>query len=107
MVLLAALAVGLCRPRAPAAGAQPRQPTLSERALLLELTATLLLLVAWIRLVYAANDHGWRLLGPERCASMPGSPCGSAGCRSNFFIIPPQAAVRARPQHAQPASGPD
>ena len=75
VVLLTALAVGLCRPsrtRPPAAAAvQPRQPTLLERALLLELTATLLLLVAWIRLVYAANDHGWQQLLPERCAVMP------------------------------------
>jgi hypothetical protein len=70
VVLLSALAVGLCRPdrgRLSAARAQPRQPTLSERTLLLELTAVLLMLVAWIRLVYAANDHGWRELFPQRC----------------------------------------
>ena len=70
VVLLLALAVGLCRPdggRWSAAHAQPRQPTLSERTLLLELTAALMILVAWIRLVYAANDHGWRELIPQRC----------------------------------------
>ncbi len=79
VVLLTALAVGLCRPRAAAtaAGAQPRQPTLSEKALLLELTATLLLLVAWIRLVYAANDHGWRQLMPERYAFALCAPAAS------------------------------
>ena len=73
VVLLLALAVGICRPdstrASAAASVQPRQPTLSERALLLELTAALLLLVAWIRLVYAANDCGWKELMPQRCAS--------------------------------------
>ncbi len=79
VLLLTALAVGLCRPRATAASVrtQPRQPTLSERALLLELTATLLLLVAWIRLVYAANDHGWRQLTPERYAFALCAPAAS------------------------------
>ena len=88
VMLLVALAVGLCRPRAAAAasGAQPRQPTLSERALLLELTATLLLLVAWIRLVYAANDHGWRQLTPGRCNSFLDSP-PAARCK-RYFAIP-------------------
>ena len=70
VVLLSALAVGLCwsnRGRPSAGRARPRQPTLSEKSLLLELTAALLMLVAWIRLVYAANDHGWRELVPQRC----------------------------------------
>ena len=102
VVLLTGLAVGLCRPRATAASGrtQMRQPTLSEKALLLELTATLLLLVAWIRLVYAANDHGWRQLMPERCAikavlptALPPVSCkGSAAhlleSEAMFFSIP-------------------
>lgn len=65
MLLLLALAVKLSRgdlrPRLTC-----RPQSLVEKALLLELTAVMIAVVAVIRLVYAAQDAGWSQLAADR-----------------------------------------
>ena len=67
MVLLLALAHRLSRRELRRLPARPQ--TLIEKALLLELTAAMMAVVAVLRLVYAAQDDGWSELAAHRCTS--------------------------------------
>lgn len=67
MALLLALALRLRRSRQLRQRPLPARPqSLIEKALLLELTAALMAVVAVIRLLYAAQDDGWQHLVAHR-----------------------------------------